>query len=166
MTEASSMITLNGRVLPHLELKIGSEQEIMIRGKSVFAGYLKSDGTIESPLKEGWLHTKDRGIIREGKLEFIGRKDRMFISGGENIQPEEIEEAIHSLFKVDQAMIVPYEDIEFGMRPAAYIFAPEQSLTLELLQGELKKILPKYKIPQKLFNLSRPYEKHELKNLV
>lgn len=166
MTEASSMITLNGKVLPHLELKIAEDKEILIRGQSIFEGYLNPDGTITSPLINNWLHTKDLGhFTEEGKLKFIGRKDRLFISGGENIQPEEIEEAIHSLFKVEQAIILPYQDEEFGMRPAAYLFDPEQMITLDSLQKELKRVLPGYKIPQKLFYLSHLYKKDEIKNL-
>lgn len=155
MTETSSMITLNGNVAGHLEVKIESDQEIWVRGRSLFEGYLNADQTLSSPLVDGWLPTKDRGqLTAEGKLEILGRKDRLFISGGENIQPEEIETAILSLFNLQQATVLPYEDEEFGMRPAAYIYDPEQTVTLEILQKKLKGILPGFKIPQKLFYLT------------
>ncbi|HSX03762.1 MAG TPA: AMP-binding protein [Rhabdochlamydiaceae bacterium] len=167
MTETSSMIIVNGKVLDHLELKLGKDEEILIRGKSLFEGYLNSEGMIESPLIDGWFHTKDRGSLNtNGELQFLGRKDRLFISGGENIQPEEIEEAILSIFKLKQALIIPYQDEEFGMRPAAYLYDPDQRVSLLSLQKELKRILPGYKIPQKLFYLSHIYTKEEIKNLI
>lgn len=174
MTEASSMITLKtpeipdfslGAPLEHFELKI-REGEILIRGKTLFEGYMNGDGTITLPLQEGWFATKDCGFLTEnGSLQFLGRKDRLFISGGENILPEEIEEAIFSIFKVCQALVLPYEDEEFGMRPAAYIYNPNQNISLEILQKELRKILPGFKIPQKLFSLARLYTKDEVSKI-
>ncbi len=160
MTEASSIITLNGKLLDHLELKIGDGEEILIRGKSIFEGYLNPDGTIVSPLQDGWFHTKDRGrMTPQQTLQLLGRKDRLFISGGENIQPEEIEEAILALFQVQQATVLPHHDEEFGMRPAVYLYDPNRTITLELLQTKLRQLLPGYKIPQKLFYLDQPTSK-------
>lgn len=170
MTETSSMISLKtpedrpfslGGVLDHLELKIENDGEIWVRGKSLFEGYLH-----HPPLSSNdWFATKDRGSLIEGKLHFLGRKDRLFISGGENIQPEEIEEAIISLFKVHQAIVIPFPDEEFGMRPAVYLYDPEKIVTLEHLQQQLRNVLPGFKIPQKLFPLPHLYSKEELKTL-
>lgn len=171
MTETSSMITLKspkdplyslGQVLEHLELKIQNDGELWVRGKSLFEGYLHHP----SLLADSWFATGDRGqLTNEGTLHFLGRKDRLFISGGENIQPEEIEEAIVSAFKVAQAIVLPFSDAEFGMRPAAYLYDPEHTITLEMLQQKLRTMLPGFKIPQKLFPLSRLYKKEEIKSL-
>lgn len=161
MTETSSMMTLKkpennsfslGSPLEHSELRIETDGEILVRGKTLFDGYLNLDGSISLPLKDGWFATKDRGYLKEGCLHFLGRKDRLFISGGENIQPEEIEEAILALFNLSHAVVLPFEDEEFGMRPAVYLDDP--TLTLEVMQRNLRKVLPGYKIPQKLFPLS------------
>ena len=60
-------------------------------------------------------------LDKEGYLTVTGRRDNMFISGGENIHPEEIEKALLSIKGVAQAIVVPKEDKEFGQRPIAFI---------------------------------------------
>ena len=68
------------------------------------------------------MPTKDLGRINaDGKLEIIGRKDWQFISGGENIQPEEIEAALLAIPGIRQATVLPITDPEFGERPIAFI---------------------------------------------
>src|SRR3990167_8862202 len=101
MTEMASQIATkrfhpNERIsfdnpLPHRELKICSG-EIWVRGKTLFQGYLNQP----SPFIDGWFPTNDLGYIGPNGLEILGRKDRMIISGGENINPEEIEKALLS----------------------------------------------------------------------
>ena len=71
----------------------------------------------------------------------------MFISGGENIQPEEIEKVLLSIEGVEQAVVVPKEDQEFGHRPVAFVKFHGQMIGHEYLTGILKKELPRFKIP-------------------
>ena len=87
----------------------------------------------------------------EGDLEVIGRKDRQFISGGENIQPEEIEQALCSLPGITQASVLPIDDQEFGQRPVAFINDTTGGHTLESVQAKLRRILPAFKLPIALF---------------
>lgn len=150
MTEMSSQIATEGIVHPYAELKLASDGEILVKGKTLFQGYY--DQTIELPLdKEGWFATRDLGRWSpEGKLEIIGRKDNLFISGGENIQPEEIEAELKKLPMIDQAIVVPVPDSEFGSRPVAFL---DKFYSLDKIQQTLKPILPKYKIPVHVFPL-------------
>ena len=60
-------------------------------------------------------------LDKEGYLTVTGRRDNMFISGGENIHPEEIEKALLSIKGIAEAIVVPKEDKEFGQRPIAFI---------------------------------------------
>lgn len=85
-------------------------------------GYLTDKG-IEKPLDaEGWFYTKDRGEWdANGNLKILGRVDNMFISGGENIQPEEIEAALKLHPLIDEAIVFPQPDVTFGQLPAAII---------------------------------------------
>ncbi len=85
-------------------------------------GYLTDKG-IEKPLDaDGWFYTKDRGEWDEnGNLRILGRVDNMFISGGENIQPEEIEAALKLHPLIDEAIVFPQPDPLFGQLPAAII---------------------------------------------
>ncbi|ABI40833.1 O-succinylbenzoate-CoA ligase [Shewanella sp. MR-4] len=129
MTEMGSQITTgparsdgtSGKLLPGRELKI-IDGVIWVRGDCLFMGYLTDKG-IEKPLDaEGWFYTKDRGEWdANGNLKILGRVDNMFISGGENIQPEEIEAALKLHPLIDEAIVFPQPDVTFGQLPAAII---------------------------------------------
>lgn len=136
----------SGRVLPHREVGISEEGEILVRGETLFAGYLDGD-TVTRPLDdEGWFHTRDLGSLDEaGYLHVRGRKDNMFVSGGENIQPEEIEEVMRGLEGVERAVVVPIPDAEFGFRPIAFVLGAQ--LEPEKLAASLSRLLPRFKVP-------------------
>ncbi len=139
LTEMTSQVTMDGKVLPYRELKIADDGEILVKGKTLALGL------------EDWYHTKDLGRFdAEGKLRVIGRKDNLFISGGENIQPEEIEQALCQIEGIIQAIVVPIKDEEFGMRPVAFIEGP---CDLPHIKKELSHTLPKYKIPIAVYPL-------------
>jgi O-succinylbenzoic acid--CoA ligase len=135
-----------GRVLPEREVLISQEGEILVRGATLFAGYVE-DGKLDLPLDtDGWFHTGDLGESDEnGYLRVLGRKDNLFVSGGENIQPEEIEEALSALPGVEAAVVVPVDDPEFGQRPAAFV-RMEHGNTVDFAL-ELEQVLPRFKIP-------------------
>ena len=150
MTEMSSIITLseqqNNKILPFREIKIGEDQEIYVRGKTLFKGYLD-----DNKLNPEWFATKDLGRFNaQGNLEIIGRKDRQFISGGENIQPEEIEKALRAIPGIRHAIVRPIPDKEFGMRPIACIDDETNSHTLESIKLALQSQLPSFKHPIRL----------------
>ncbi len=149
MTEMSSQIVTNHQIHPYAEMKIVDDQEIWVKGPVLFQGYYEK-GKIELPLKDGWFQTKDLGCWEDGLFKIIGRKDNLFISGGENIQPEEIEEVIRRICGLHDAVVVPIPDKEFGARPAVFLKHP---VPLEELQEMLKAHLPKFKIPIKCFDL-------------
>jgi o-succinylbenzoate---CoA ligase len=135
-----------GRVLPEREVSISEEGEILVRGATLFAGYVEG-GKLDLPLDtEEWFHTGDLGELDEnGCLRVLGRKDNLFVSGGENIQPEEIEEALSALPGVEAAVVVPVDDTEYGQRPVAFV-RMEDGSTVDLAL-ELEKVLPRFKIP-------------------
>lgn len=134
MTEMASQITTgiakadgcSGQLLPLRELKI-LDDVIYVKGDTLFMGYLDVSPTqpnnITLPVdSEGWFCTKDRGHwSKEGHLQVLGRSDNMFICGGENIQPEEIEAILKQHPQVSDAIVFPQVDDEFGHLPAAII---------------------------------------------
>jgi len=150
MTEMSSQIVTDGRVHPYAELKLAPDGEILVKGKTLFQGYYDKSHGITLPLDaEGWFATKDLGKWAiNGKLEITGRKDNLFISGGENIQPEEIEAELRKIDGVTEAIVVAIPDPEFGARPVAFL---NQLSSLEILKSRL----PKYKIPIRVFLLPK-----------
>jgi len=156
MTETCSQICLSDTlsfptVLSFRELKVVNG-EILVRGQTLFQGYWKGPEQLTLPVdKEGWFATGDLAEYDEnGHLKWKGRKDLLFISGGENIYPEEIERAMLKMNSLLEAVVVPIEDAEFGACPAAFISA-EKSLSSEEIKNFLKDHLPSYKIPLYFF---------------
>lgn len=153
MTEMGSQITTgpalsdcsSGKLLPRRELKI-VDSVIWVRGECLFMGYLTNKG-IEKPLDtDGWFYTKDRGEWdANGNLRIIGRVDNMFISGGENIQPEEIEAALKLHPLIDDVIVFSQPDTTFGQLPAAIIrgniIHGNISLDMSAIEAELEVFL-------------------------
>lgn len=136
-----------GQVLKYRELKIADDGEILVRGQTLCRGYIQDRALTPAVDDEGWFHTGDLGRVdEEGYLRVRGRKDNMFISGGENIQPEEIERALCELHGVDECLVVPIEDREFGFRPVAFIRSG-QSVAQETVRNALAEVLPAFKVP-------------------
>ncbi|MFS8563349.1 MAG: AMP-binding protein [Rhabdochlamydiaceae bacterium] len=152
MTEMSSQIATCGKVLPYRAVKLSTDGEILVKGKTLFQGYFHKTAGLLLPLDpEGWFATKDLGKWNEkNQLEITGRKDNLFISGGENIQPEEIEAALKQVLPLDEALISSIPDPLFGARPVAFL---QPLYELSLVQEKLKDLLPKYKIPIRIFPL-------------
>ena len=139
----------DGRLLKYRELMVSQQGEILVKGKTLFRGYVEAED-IRRPFDvNGWFHTGDLGELREnGDLLVIGRTDNMFISGGENIQPEEIEAALLNLDFVYRTVVSPAPDNEFGFRPIAFVKMTDgHKLDGNTLARELEKRLPRFKIP-------------------
>jgi O-succinylbenzoic acid--CoA ligase len=163
MTEMSSQIVTDHQILPHTEMKIADDGEILVRGKTLFHGYLDEEFD-----RTAWFPTRDLGRwTHDGKFEVLGRKDNMFISGGENIQPEEIEAILKAVPGVEEAVVVPLTDPTFGARPALLM---RPLLPLETIHALLKPHLPKFKWPIKaeLLPLDTPpkINRHSLAHLL
>jgi o-succinylbenzoate---CoA ligase len=134
-----------GRVLPNSEVSISESGEILVRGETLFAGYAEGEELHRPVDAEGWFHTRDLGGLDEnGNLHVRGRMDNLFISGGENVQPEEIEAALCRLEQIDEAVVVPVPDEEFGARPVAFVRTEGE---VRDLSRELEAVLPRFKIP-------------------
>lgn len=98
-----------GPPLPEVELRIEEDGEILFRGPNVFRGYFKDEqSTAESLDAEGWLHTGDIGHLdAHGCLTITGRKKEIIItSGGKNIAPTPIENALKELELVGDAVVI------------------------------------------------------------
>lgn len=140
-----------GRLLPYRQLRLADDGEIEVRGAAFCLGYAEGDA-IRSPLNaDGWWATGDCGRWDEqGHLEITGRKDRLLFSGGENIQPEEIELALSAIPGIVQAVVVPVADPEYGQRPVAFIEDAQQR-DAAALRSLLATQLPSFKIPDQFY---------------
>ena len=162
LTEMASTVTMtcggasrcdletSGRPLLHRDLAI-RDGEIQVRGRTLFTGYVEGGELIQPFDDQGWFATGDLGYVDgAGCLHVTGRKDNQFISGGENIQPEEIEAALNALSGVVQAVVVPVADDEFGQRPVAFV-QMEGTLDSQALCTSLEATLPRFKLPVAIY---------------
>lgn len=142
----------SGRALPYRELRIAPDGEILVRGETLFLGYVEGQEVHTSRDAEGWFHTRDVGTLdAEEYLSVHGRKDHLFISGGENVQPEEVERALSRFDDVAQAVVVPVPDPEFGFRPVAFVQARKNEVAPAELRRRLERVLPRFKVPTAFF---------------
>ena len=107
-----------GREVIHMEVKIDSKHphrepgEILTRGLNVMLGYYKNEeATAQTIDKDGWYHTGDLGIMdKKGNVFIKGRSKNMLLGpSGQNIFPEEIEDALNSLPLVNESIVVQRE---------------------------------------------------------
>ncbi|WP_445497337.1 o-succinylbenzoate--CoA ligase [Photorhabdus sp. SF281] len=150
-----------GNPLPGKEVRLIKE-EIQIRSDSLACGYWL-DGKLQ-PLadRDGWFHTRDRGVIQQGELRILGRMDNQFFSGGEGIQPEEIERMINTYPQVEQSFAVPVPDPEFGYRPVVVIDSNSPEI-IDLLPEWLIDKLAAFQRPAAYYLLPQQFKNDGIK---
>jgi len=105
MTETSPIVAANapddndpatvGRVVPGVEVRIGENRELLVRGPNVMRGYWKRDEDTARAFVDGWLRTGDQAAIEAGRVRILGRvKEIIVTSTGEKIAPADLELAI------------------------------------------------------------------------
>ncbi|WP_323872800.1 o-succinylbenzoate--CoA ligase [Xenorhabdus doucetiae] len=128
-----------GHPLPGKSLRLVDE-EIQIRADSIASGYWFNGELKPLVDHEGWFSTRDRGVFEQGEWRILGRLDNQFFSGGEGIQPEDIERIINQHPQIEQSFVVPIPDIEFGQRPVAVIETQYPALAGTLIDWLADKI--------------------------
>jgi O-succinylbenzoic acid--CoA ligase len=130
------------------EISVAPSGEILVRGECLFAGYLTEEGVVRELTSDGWFCTGDIGSCdANGSLFVIGRVDAQFISGGENIHPEMIEQALTAIAPIIAACVVPVDDPEFGQRPFAFVVTDGVSFNVAAIRSELRNRIPRFAIP-------------------
>jgi len=127
--------------------------EIEVRGPHVFAGYLNQPAaTAECFDSEGWFRTGDLGQVSpDGYFSITGRARELIISGGYNIYPREVEEAILACPGVAEAAVFGQPDPEFGERVCAAVVRSDPALTAEAIVEHCRAQLAGYKKPKRVF---------------
>lgn len=123
--------------------------ELLLRGPVVTPGYWRDpEATDEAIDAAGWFHTGDLvEVDAEGYYYVVGRKHDMFISGGENVYPAEIESALYEHPAVDEAAVIGVPDDEWGEVGAAFV-VPDGDLSSETITAHCREHLAKYKVPR------------------
>jgi O-succinylbenzoic acid--CoA ligase len=110
----------SGAPLPGVDLRIGDDDHIQLRGPTLFSGYVPAPG---APFLEGgWFDTGDRGRIDDrGNLHVLGRRTDRIVTGGENVDPVEVERAAVALPGIGAACVFGVPDPEWGDLVAAAV---------------------------------------------
>lgn len=134
-----------------VEVRIGDDGEILVRGYNVMQGYLDDPvGTAEAIDADGWLHTGDLGNFDDaGRLRVVGRKKDMFIVGGFNAYPAEIEGFLLEHPVVAQAAVIGISDDRLGQVGKAFVVA-KSKVSAEDLLAWCRERMAGFKVPRSI----------------
>jgi len=175
LTEATGTVTMcrrgdsdevvsktSGRAIPGTEVRVvdpdgnplgpGQAGEVVVRGYNVMAGYFEDPDQTASVIdSEGWLHTGDIGVLDEaGNLSITDRMKDMFIVGGFNAYPAEIENTLMAHPSVSQVAVVGMPDSRLGEVGVAFVVArPNQATSEEELAAWAREQMANYKVPRR-----------------
>jgi long-chain acyl-CoA synthetase len=165
MTETSTVATVNtlaahrfgsvGKALPGVEVKIGQDGEILLRGPNMMHGYYKNEEATKETLEtDGWLHTGDLGYLDDDGFLFINgrKKDIIITAGGKNITPANLENGLKQTRWISQAVVIgdrrPYlvalvtldpEEVPKFAEQAG--IAPEEVHSSDAMRDEIQKVV-------------------------
>jgi len=137
------------------ELPPGEVGEIVLRSPSVMEGYWKNPQTTSEALRGGWFHTGDMAYMDADRYIYIvDRKHDLIISGGENVYPREIEEALFSHPAILEAAVCGIPHPDWGEVPKAFVVLREgQEAGAEEIIGYCRQNLARYKCPREVMFL-------------
>ena len=138
-----------GRPAAGFEVRLGQSREVLLRGPNVMLGYLDDPAaTAEAIDAEGWLRTGDVGELTEsGHLRIVDRIKDMYICGGFNVYPAEIEQVLGRLEGVAEAVVIGVPDPVYGEVGKAYL-RTRTALSTEDVLTYCKENLANYKRPR------------------
>jgi acyl-CoA synthetase (AMP-forming)/AMP-acid ligase II len=156
--DAEAIATTVGRPRPGFEVRIvddardvdaGEAGEVLLRGRSIMAGYLDDpEETAKVLSADGWLRTGDLGVLDDaGRLRIVGRVKDMFIVGGFNAYPAEIENALLLHPAVTQAAVIGIPDERLGEVGMAFVVVAQPVSGDEIIEWSRGR-MANYKAPR------------------
>ena len=154
--------TTVGRVLSDVDLRVvddagndappGEAGELLVRGPFLMAGYYDDADATSRTIVDGWLHTGDVGVLdADSYLRITDRKKDMFIVGGFNVAPAEVEKALSAMAGIAQAAVVGIPDDYFGEVGAAFVIpAPGAHLAPDDVLAYAREHLANFKVPRRV----------------
>lgn len=151
--DASTVAHTCGRAAAGFELRIEPQAgEVLLRGPNVMLGYLDDEAATAAAIDaDGWLHTGDVGRVDErGYLTITDRLKDMYISGGFNVYPAEVEQALARLPGVAESAVVGVPDERLGEVGKAFIVRRGPALSTADVRAHCKRELANYKVPREI----------------
>jgi acyl-CoA synthetase (AMP-forming)/AMP-acid ligase II len=151
-----------GKVLPGIEVRIvdesgrdvprGEPGELLVRGYNLMSGYFRDTEATAAAIVDGWLHTGDVATLNDaGYLRITDRKKDLFIVGGFNVSPVEVEASLQRFEKVGEVAVVGMPDPGFGEVGAAFVVPkPGTDLTPDEVIAYAREHLANYKVPRRV----------------
>jgi acyl-CoA synthetase (AMP-forming)/AMP-acid ligase II len=132
---------------------VGEVGEICVRGPAVFSGYHANPEATDKALRGGWFHTGDLGKIDErGLLYITGRESDMYISGGSNVYPREVEEVLLTHPGVAEVAVLGVPHPKWGeVGVAVVVRRPGAELDVGTVLGHLEGRCARYRWPHHVF---------------
>lgn len=129
----------------------GEVGEIICKGETVMLGYWGNSKATEATLQNGWLYTGDLGYLdQDGKLTLQGRSKEVIISGGSNIYPIEVENALLTHPAVEEVAVIGQKHDDWGEIVVAFICtAPKMSLQADDLDAHCNARIARFKRPKR-----------------
>lgn len=134
------------------DLPVGSEGEVIVRAPFRMVGYHEAEAlNAETLLPDGWLRTRDIGRLDEaGYLTLVDRASDMIVSGGYNVYPKEVEDALLTHPSVAEAVVVGVPDARWGEAVAAFVVLRAASEDTATLIEHCRTRLAGYKVPKRI----------------
>ncbi len=137
------------------DLPAGERGELWIKGPGVTPGYWQLPEITAQSFTDGWLHSGDVAVRDEdGYYTIVDRWKDMFISGGENVYPAEVENVIYQLPQVAEAAVIGVPDETWGeVGRALVVLKPGQSVSAEAIMAHCRQHVGRYKVPKSVIFL-------------
>ena len=149
--DAVTVATTCGRPIADFELRIGEQDEVLLRGPNVMLGYLDDpEATAAAIDSDGWLHTGDVGRVDDaGNLTITDRLKDMYICGGFNVYPAEVEQVLARLNGVAESAVIGVPDERLGEVGKAFVVTlPGTTLDAEAVIAYAREHLANFKTPR------------------
>ncbi|WP_284124333.1 AMP-binding protein [Parerythrobacter aestuarii] len=145
MTQRAKIVDEDGNEVPP-----GEQGELLVSGPSIAMGYWQQPELTAKAFVDGWFHTGDAAMMDEdGYFYIVDRKKDMYISGGENVYPAEVEAALAELDTVGQVAVIGVPDERWGEVGRAYVIpATGKSITADEVIAHCAARLAKFKVPK------------------
>jgi O-succinylbenzoic acid--CoA ligase len=149
MTETGSGVVYEGRPLDGVEIRIGDDGTIEVRGPMLLRAYRDGSDPTDG---DGWFPTGDMGRWGGDRLVVEGRRDDLIITGGENVWPEPVEGVLRAHPGVAEVAVAGRRDPEWGRRVVAHVVPADPAMppVLAELRALVAEALPAWHAPKEL----------------